>query len=167
MELDFNAIQGLIEVSDRCDISELVIEYDGVKIEIRRDRKKDSPSFTIPAGVVYESPSSTHHIVPVAEKTSVVLPSPSEEKTMEEHDERYYRVLSPLVGVFYRAPWPGAPPFVEPGDKVSTGQTLCIIEAMKLMNEITAEVSGTVGKVLRKNEEVVQSGDLLFLIDPA
>ena len=161
MNLDFNAIQGLIEVSDRCDISELVIEYDGVKIEIRRDRKKDGPSFVLPANVVYETPLA--QTVPRPEK----VPSVAQESKSEEENSQYYKVISPLVGVFYRAPWPGAPPFVEPGDKVSAGQTLCIVEAMKLMNEITAEVSGTVVKSTRKNEEVVQSGDVLFLIDPA
>jgi len=161
MNLDFNAIQGLIEVSDRCDISELVIEYDGVKIEIRRDKKKDSPSFVLPASTVYEAP-----VVQTVEKTEKVSPAPQENRS-EEENSHYYKVLSPLVGVFYKAPWPGAPPFVEPGDRVSAGQTLCIVEAMKLMNEITAEVSGTVVKCLRENEEVVQSGDILFLIDPA
>ncbi|MEQ8167345.1 MAG: acetyl-CoA carboxylase biotin carboxyl carrier protein [Candidatus Eremiobacterota bacterium] len=162
MNLDFNAIQGLIEVSDRCDISELVIEYDGVKIEIRRDRKKDGPSFVLPAGAVYESPP----VIQTVQKAEKVMPPVQESKVEEEHS-LYYKVLSPLVGVFYKAPWPGAPPFVEIGDKVSAGQTLCIVEAMKLMNEITAEVSGTVVKCLRENEEVVQSGDILFLIDPA
>lgn len=159
MNLDFNAIQGLIEVSDRCDISELVIEYDGVKIEIRRDRKKDGHTFVLPSGAVYEPPA-----VQTVQSTAKVSPPVKE---TEEDYSQYYKVLSPLVGVFYRAPWPGAPPFAEPGDKVSAGQTLCIVEAMKLMNEITAEVSGTVVKVLRENEEVVQSGDVLFLIDPA
>ncbi len=163
MNLDFNAIQGLIEVSDRCDISELVIEYDGVKIEIRRDRKRDGSSFVLPAGAVYEAPPPVIQTVQNAEK---VMPPVQENKVEEEHS-LYYKVLSPLVGVFYKAPWPGAPPFVEIGDKVSAGQTLCIVEAMKLMNEITAEVSGTVVKCLRENEEVVQSGDILFLIDPA
>ncbi len=160
MNLDFNAIQGLIEVSDRCDISELVIEYDGVKIEIRRDRKKDSPSFVLPAGAVYEIPP----VIQTVQKAEKMPPPVQETK---EENSHYHKVLSPLVGVFYKAPWPGAPPFVEIGDKVSAGQTMCIVEAMKLMNEITAEESGTVVKCLRENEEVVQSGDILFLIDPA
>jgi acetyl-CoA carboxylase biotin carboxyl carrier protein len=160
MNMDFNAIQGLIEVSDRCDISELVIEYDGIKIEIRRDRKKDGSYFALPANAVYET-------VPLPRSEKLPFAAQVEENKAEEENSQYYKVLSPLVGLFYISPWPGAPPFVEAGDKVSAGQTLCIVEAMKLMNEITAEVSGTVVKSLRKNEEVVQSGDVLFLIDPA
>ena len=159
MNLDFNAIQGLIEVSDRCDISELVIEYDGVKIEIRRDRKKDGPSFVLPAGAVYESPP----VIQTVQKAEKVMPPVQESKVEEEHS-LYYKVLSPLVGVFYKAPWPGAPPFVEIGDTVKKGQTLCIIEAMKLMNEIESDVSGVVTDILVENGKPVEYGQRLFVI---
>ena len=158
MNLDFNAIQGLIEVSDRCDISELVIEYDGVKIEIRRDRKKDGHTFVLPSGAVYEPPA-----VQTVQSTAKVSPPVKE---TEEDYSQYYKVLSPLVGVFYRAPWPGAPPFAEPGDKVSAGQTLCIVEAMKLMNEIKSEIRGKVIEILVENAEPVEFGQPLFLIEP-
>jgi acetyl-CoA carboxylase biotin carboxyl carrier protein len=164
MNLDFNAIQGLIEVSDKCDISELKIEYEGIKIEIRRDRKKDGVLFSIPPNMAVETPP---YVSTQETKNFTPVQTVKEEKSIEEQDSKYYKVLSPLVGAFYRSPWPGAPPFIEPGDKVSVGQTLSIVEAMNLMNEIIAEVSGTVVKALRKNEEVVQSGDVLFLIDQA
>ncbi|HPZ06964.1 MAG TPA: acetyl-CoA carboxylase biotin carboxyl carrier protein [Candidatus Eremiobacteraeota bacterium] len=161
MNLDFGAIQKLIEASERCDLSELIVEYDGVKIEIRRDKKRN---FTdLPVSTPISIPS-----LPSVQNEKVVVPEVSrEEKKMDEYDNKYYKVISPLVGVFYRSPWPGANPFVDAGDKVSVGQTLCIVEAMKLMNEITTEVSGTVVKILPKNEDVVQNGDVLFLIDPA
>jgi acetyl-CoA carboxylase biotin carboxyl carrier protein len=76
------------------------------------------------------------------------------------------RVSAPLVGVFYAAPSPGAPPFVSEGDRVSPGQVLCILEAMKLMNEITSEVAGVVRRVLPQNGELVSLGDDLFWIEP-
>lgn len=75
-------------------------------------------------------------------------------------------VVTPLAGVFYRAPSPGAAPFVQVGDKVSVGQTLCIIEAMKLMNEIAAEAPGRVASILVENGQVVESGQKLFLLEP-
>lgn len=75
-------------------------------------------------------------------------------------------VVTPLAGVFYRAPSPGAAPFVQVGDRVTVGQTLCIIEAMKLMNEIAAEAPGRVTKILVENGQVVESGQKLFLLDP-
>ena len=76
------------------------------------------------------------------------------------------RVESPMVGTFYRAPSPGAPPFVEVGDTVEPGQTLCILEAMKLMNEVKAEHEGRVRTVAAENEQAVEYGDLLFELEP-
>jgi acetyl-CoA carboxylase biotin carboxyl carrier protein len=78
-----------------------------------------------------------------------------------------YAVNSPFVGTFYRAPSPGAPPFVEVGDLVQKGKTLCIVEAMKLMNEIEAEISGKVVQILKKDGDSVEFGETLFLIEPA
>lgn len=75
-------------------------------------------------------------------------------------------VKSPLAGVFYRAPSPGAPPFVEEGDEVAAGQTLCIVEAMKLMNEITAEIPCRVKRILVENGQVVEADQDLFLVEP-
>jgi acetyl-CoA carboxylase biotin carboxyl carrier protein len=76
------------------------------------------------------------------------------------------RVSAPLVGVFYGAPSPGAPPFVDEGDRVTPGQVLCILEAMKMMNEITSEVAGIVRRVVPRNGELVSLGDDLFWIEP-
>jgi acetyl-CoA carboxylase biotin carboxyl carrier protein len=81
-------------------------------------------------------------------------------------DRRAHPVVSPFVGTFYRAPSPGADPFVEVGSRVRKGQTLCIIEAMKLMNEIEAEVEGTVVEILVENGVAVEYGQPLFTIDP-
>jgi len=90
--------------------------------------------------------------------------SPVEEKPQEE--KNYYVVESPMVGTFYRAPAPGAEPFVKEGDYVEKGQTLCIIEALKVMNEIEAEVSGVVRKILVENGQPVEYGQPLFYIEP-
>jgi len=165
MNLDYEAIKNLVEVSQKCDLSELVIEHEGVKIEIRRNPKKEATPFTIPAKIIAEpeaivSQFAQREHIPNPADTVVIDEKPS------EAENNYSKVVSPLVGLFYRAPWPGAKAFVEIGDRVSVGQTLCIVEAMKLMNEITAETSGTVAKILAKNEQVVQTGETLFLIKP-
>jgi acetyl-CoA carboxylase biotin carboxyl carrier protein len=76
-------------------------------------------------------------------------------------------VTSPMVGTFYRSPSPDSPPFVEVGSKVTTGDTLCIIEAMKLMNELEAELDGTIREVLVQNGEPVEYGQVLFRVEPA
>ncbi len=91
-----------------------------------------------------------------------ILP-PSEE--VSEEEKKYHVIKSPLVGTFYRSPSPGAPPFVEVGDIVSPGQVLCIIEALKVMNEIESDVRGKVEKILVENGETVEYGQPLFLID--
>jgi acetyl-CoA carboxylase biotin carboxyl carrier protein len=76
-------------------------------------------------------------------------------------------VTSPMVGTFYRAPAPDAPPYVEVGDRVSKGQTVCILEAMKLMNELECEVSGTIREICVENADPVEYGQVLFRIEPA
>jgi len=80
---------------------------------------------------------------------------------------RLIQVTSPMVGTFYRAPAPDAPPYVEVGGRIGSGTVLCIIEAMKLMNELESEVEGTVVKVLVENAQPVEYGQVLFLVDPS
>ncbi|GMU52342.1 MAG: hypothetical protein AMXMBFR33_14880 [Candidatus Xenobia bacterium] len=99
----------------------------------------------------------------VAARRSPVRPATA---APEPANENLRPVVSPLAGVFYRSPNPGAPPFVQVGDHVSVGQTLCIIEAMKLMNEITAEMPGRVAGILVENAAVVESGQKIFLLEP-
>lgn len=85
----------------------------------------------------------------------------------KESQDKLYAVNSPFVGTFYRSPSPGAPPFVEIGDFVQKGKTLCIVEAMKLMNEIEAEIPGKIVQILKKDSDSVEFGEPLFLIEPA
>lgn len=92
--------------------------------------------------------------------------APPARPATEPANDHLKPVVTPLAGVFYRAPSPGAAPFVQVGDRVSVGQTLCIIEAMKLMNEIAAEVPGRVASILVENGQVVESGQKLFLLEP-
>jgi acetyl-CoA carboxylase biotin carboxyl carrier protein len=95
------------------------------------------------------------------------VPPPATPAPAAAAEEDLHTVKSPIVGTFYESPAPGAPPFVKPGDMVSAGQVLCIIEAMKLMNEIEADVSGELVKRLVANNQPVEYGQPLFAIRPA
>jgi acetyl-CoA carboxylase biotin carboxyl carrier protein len=92
--------------------------------------------------------------------------APADEPEPEETGN-LHRILAPMAAMFYRSPSPGAPPFVEAGDTVTPSTTLCVLEAMKAMNEIKAEVSGKIVKIGKQNGESVNSGDVLFLVQPS
>ena len=89
----------------------------------------------------------------------------SSDEGKKDTGKKYHEIRSPIVGTFYRAPSPGAPPFVEKGDRVKKGQVLCIVEAMKVMNEIESDVDGTVVDILVENAQPVEYNQVLFLID--
>lgn len=126
------------------DITELQIERDGVKIKIKRDKY---------FGHIEIQPSF------LPDKKEAIKPESL------ETEKKLFTVTSPIVGTFYRSPSPDSNPFVEVGARVKKGQVLCIIEAMKLMNEIESEVDGVVVRVLVENGHPVEYGEPLFLIE--
>jgi len=143
--MDIKDITQLLKVLEDTGITEFHLEKNGIKIFIRRGL---APAPGAPSFPVQETAGQ--------EK---VLPEMAQDNLVE--------VKAPMVGTFYRAPAPDAPPFVEVGSKVKPGQTLCIIEAMKLMNELTSEVEGEVVKILAENGQPVEYGQVLFLIRKA
>ena len=138
-------IQEIVQIVQESGIGELTIEEDGMRISVR-----STPD--LPAGA---GPGDAPLAVPEPDLPASTAVSGT-----------LVRVESPMVGTFYRAPQPGAPPFVEVGDVVAPGQTLCILEAMKLMNEVKAEVEGVVRGVHAENAEAVEFGQLLFELEP-
>lgn len=142
--MELEDLKELIEYLKDTDITEISVEKDGTKIKIKRE--KFLSAMEIPA----------QKFVCQQER----IASKTEEET------RVITVTSPIVGTFYRAPSPEADPFVEVGSKVKKGQVLCIIEAMKLMNEIESDVDGIVLKILVENGQPVEYGEPLFLIEP-
>ncbi len=141
--MDVRYLKKLIKVVEDSQISELEIEDQGSRIKI----VKNPPYSAQP--VVHLPPPSAQ-------------PAASAEKAV---DSNLNEVTSPMVGTFYRSPSPGSPPFVQVGDRVKLGQTLCILEAMKLMNELECEVSGIVREICVENTEPVEFGTRLFLIE--
>ena len=149
-------LKELIEFLKEQDIAEFELERGDVKVRIKRG----TPVVIAPATLPVSSP-----IVPTAAAAPPASPptAPSQSKSA---DEGLHQVKSPIVGTFYESPSPGSPPFVKPGDTVEAGQVLCIIEAMKLMNEIEADASGEVVKRLVNNGQPVEYGQPLFSIRP-
>lgn len=145
--LNFEEIRELVRIASEADITELEVEAGHLRVAIRKAPRGSAPP---PPANPAPVPADAAAAPPPAE-----APSP-----------HWVPVTAPMVGTFYRAPGPDQPPFVQEGDRVEAGQTLCIIEAMKMFNEIQAEVSGRVVRVLAENGAPVEYGQPLFLIDP-
>lgn len=143
--MELEDLKNLIELLKETDITELQLEKDGTKVKIKREKLLSS--IEMPA-----IKSTSLHEKIIAET--------------EEETQRLVTITSPIVGTFYRSISPEAAPFVEVGLKVNKGQVLCIVEAMKLMNEIESDVDGVVVKVLVENGQPVEYGEPLFLIEP-
>ncbi|MGC8876231.1 acetyl-CoA carboxylase biotin carboxyl carrier protein [Thermus sp.] len=149
-------LQALVEHG----VSELTLETPDYKLTVRRGG--EAPVVAVPQVAL---PASLPAAPPAPEPAPP--PSPAEEVPAKADEcSGCVEVRAPIVGTFYRAPAPDAPPYVKEGDRVEKGQVLCIIEAMKLMNEIESEVSGIVKKILVQNGEPVEYGQPLFLIQP-
>ncbi|RMH80262.1 MAG: acetyl-CoA carboxylase biotin carboxyl carrier protein [Acidobacteria bacterium] len=144
MDKDF--VKEIISLIKGSDIKHLSLEFDGLRLTIETHQKE---------------------FVQRLEASQRERPAELPTLTEELPKENLHVIKSPLVGTFYRSPSPGAPPFVEVGDMVSPGQVLCIIEALKVMNEIESDVKGRVVKILVENGETVEYGQPLFLIDTA
>ena len=142
--MELEDLKALFELLRETDITELQIEKDGEKVKIKRE--KVLSSLEVPA----------QKFEGIHEKLSSEI----------EEETRLFTLTSPIVGSFYRSPSPEAPPFAEVGSIVKKGQVLCIIEAMKLMNEIESEINGIIVKVLVENGQPVEYGEPLFLIEP-
>ena len=157
--MDIKQIQELVKLINKTSIGEITIEEDGRKITIKQ--KKD-PSQKI----ITSMPSAPVAAVP-APAPVAAAPAPPSKKESTESQANLITIKSPMIGTFYRSPGPGKPVFVNVGDEISKGQRLCIIEAMKLFNEIESEVKGTIVKVLVEDSSPVEYDQPLFLVEPA
>lgn len=160
--MDIKQIQDLVKLVNKSNIGELSIEQDNFKITIKQ--KEENSSF------VTAAPTFLHQAAPAsAPLPSVPAPATAEEKKASEsaeNAEKYITVKSPMIGTFYRQAGPDKPLFVNVGDQVEPGKVLCIIEAMKLFNEIESEVSGKIVKILVEDASPVEFDQPLFLVEP-
>lgn len=157
--MNLQEIKELILLLDNTEITELNLESDGVKIAIKKGSGSvATPSVTVPINVVDSSKSlenTRSEVASVASFSGAIQPIPGNHEL----------VVSPMVGTFYRAAGPETPVFAELGQHLAVGQTVCIIEAMKLMNEIESEIEGKVVEILVDNGQPVEYGQPLFRIE--
>ena len=151
MNLDLNDLRRLLRILEKRNVSEFELEDDKMRLRLVRGVVVASAPahFAVAPSPVAATPDATSTAAPLVDDASTVY------------------VTSPFVGTFYRSPSPDAPSFVEPGSSVREGQALCIVEAMKLMNEIEADCAGTILEILAENGKSVEFGQKLFKIRKA
>ena len=147
--MELEEIKNLIELLQDSDITELQIEKEGSKLKIKRE--KFLTAFEPAAPVSKAAPAS----------------AAVEETAGTAEDSKLITINSPIVGIYYSAQSPESPPLAAVGARVTKGQVLCIVEAMKLMNEIESDTDGTIAKILVENGQPVEYGEPLFLVDPS
>ena len=162
MDLSFNELRGLLDALNQTDIAELKIKSEAFELTLRK------PSALQPDVVMSAAPAAP--AMPIgAMPAPAAAPAPAESAAPSAPpvDSSLVEITAPMVGTFYRAPAPDEDMFVEVGDRIASGQTVCIIEAMKLMNELEAEVSGEIVDILVENAEPVEFGQPLMRVRPA
>ncbi len=163
MKTDLNYIKKLIKIIDANDVNEIEIEEEGIRLKVVKNKPVQHE---IPQFVQYPAAQ-----IPVP-SPQAALPAESPDKTEEKSETKPVKtnlveIRSPIVGTFYRAPSPNADPYVQIGQEIQVGTVLCIIEAMKLMNEIEAEVKGKIAKIMVENAQPVEYNQVLFLVEPS
>lgn len=159
--MDIKQIQELIKFVSRSGVNEVSIEQKEFKITIKTNQAPTYVTASLPPAQAPLSAPQAAAAIPAAESK----PAAAEPST--DDSSRYITIKSPMIGTFYRSASPDKPSFVNVGDEVKTGQVVCIIEAMKLFNEIESEVSGKIVKILVDNSSPVEYDQPLFLVDPA
>ena len=158
MQLDHDQLRQLLALLGESDIQELRLEGEDFRLEVRRNLPSAAPL------TVLQAPAAS---VPAA-AAPVAAPAPSAPPPPAASSRSdLLAITAPMVGTFYRSPAPGEPPFVEIGSRISAGQPVCILEAMKLMNELESEVSGDVVEILVENGTPVEFGQVLMRIKPS
>jgi acetyl-CoA carboxylase biotin carboxyl carrier protein len=165
--MNLKEIKELIEFLKEQDIAEFELERGDVKVRIKRTAEAHGSASQDTRFIAVQTPAVVGAEIAAASASqapSAAIPSAPKEAAPPE--EGLHTVKSPIVGTFYEAPSPGAPPFVKAGDVVEVGQILCIVEAMKLMNEIESDVAGEITKKLVTNGQPIEYGQELFVIRP-
>jgi len=158
-------LKDLIDFLVEKDITEFELERGDVKVRVKRGTEPvmiPAPSASLPVQMVAPADASR----PPAPASATVPSAPAAAPAEPAEEAGLHIVKSPIVGTYYEAPSPGSPPFIKVGDEVTAGQVLCIVEAMKLMNEIESDVAGEVVKILVTNNQPIEYGQSLFAIRP-
>ncbi len=168
-------IREMIRLVDQSSVQEFCLEMDGAKVKIKKasGQSAEAPVQTVVQPAVTAVPVAAPAVAAVtpameaqpAAPAQPQAPTPAPAAPVAD-ESNLHKIVSPMVGTFYRAPEPGAPAYVQVGDKVTPNKVVCIVEAMKLFNEIEAEVTGEIVKVLVEDGQLVEYGQPLFLVKP-
>lgn len=165
--IDLEFLERLIQAIDQSSLDSIEIERGGTRVRL----SKSAPAAPVAAALPAMAPAPAVAPAPAAAVPSAPEAGASAGEaaggTAAPAASNLLEITSPMVGTFYRAPAPDAPPYVDKGKRVSKGDTLCIIEAMKLMNELECEVEGTIVEILVENAQPVEFGQVLFRVDPS
>jgi acetyl-CoA carboxylase biotin carboxyl carrier protein len=156
MQLDHQQLRDLLEQLSKSDFQEFRLEGEDFRLEVRRN---------LPVSLTAPAPQAVQAAVAPGPQEAAASPAPPPPATVASRSD-LQPITAPMVGTFYRSPAPGEPPFVELGTRIKTGQTVCILEAMKLMNELEAEVAGEVVEILVESGTPVEFGQVLMRIRP-
>ncbi|WP_127130278.1 acetyl-CoA carboxylase biotin carboxyl carrier protein [Pseudoflavitalea rhizosphaerae] len=163
--MDFKQIQELIKMINKSNIGEVSIEEKGFKLTIKQ---KEEPAQNVIAAPVHAAmPAYAPPAAAAPQPAAASNPAAPAPKAAEPAADNLITIKSPMIGTFYRSPAPGKPVFVEVGSEIAPGKVVCIIEAMKLFNEIESEVSGKIVKILVDDASPVEYDQPLFLVEPA
>ena len=162
--MDLKEIQNLIKFVSNSGVAEVKLEMDNIKVTIRTTLEGNTPDITY----VQQAPvQALPQAAPAAPAAASAPAAPAAPAAAASEDSKYITIKSPIIGTFYRKPAPDKPMFVEVGSAISKGDVLCVIEAMKLFNEIESEVSGKIVKILVDDSSPVEFDQPLFLVDPS
>lgn len=159
--MELKEIQDLIRFVAKSGVSEVELESKGFKIVIKTGNNPETIRIAEPTVIHTQAPIQNAPVAVAVPSTPVPPPA-----TPVDDNSRYVAIKSPMIGTFYRSAGPGKPTFVNVGDEVTAGKTVCIIEAMKLFNEIESDVTGTIVKVIANDASPVEYDQVLFLVDP-
>jgi acetyl-CoA carboxylase biotin carboxyl carrier protein len=163
--IDLEFLERLIRAIDESSLDSIELERGGTRVRLAKTPQGAGVAYAVPAPSPAAVPSAPASSPPREISQGVSHEGVSEVVAPDEPSPSLVEVVAPMVGTFYRAPAPDAPPYAEKGKRVSKGDTLCIIEAMKLMNELECEVEGTIVEVLVENGQPIEYGQVL--VDPA
>jgi acetyl-CoA carboxylase biotin carboxyl carrier protein len=157
VSINYNELRELLTAIAQTDITELILKSDDFELTVRKGTTPNVNSTPLDMAIP---------VVPAIPTTPAPPATPPKIEATPAVDKKWIAITSPMVGTFYSAPAPDEPPFVDVSDRIRTGQTVCIIEAMKLMNEIEAEVAGQIVEIVVDNGEPVEYGQTLMWVNP-
>jgi acetyl-CoA carboxylase biotin carboxyl carrier protein len=166
VNFDFDQLRELLSVLGKTDISELSLKSEGFELTIKKEHQASDRAAVangVTSGLAPAAPIMPPAVTPTIPlvESGIAPPPPASSAS-----DRLLEITSPMVGTFYRSPAPDEAPFVEVGDRIRPSQTVCIIEAMKLMNELESEISGEIVEILAQNGEPVEYGQVLIRVKP-